>query len=143
MTKWRYVFTDKTELEIPDNCLSNEEIHKLVESHRSVVTNELIVQMICTKGDMRDKLDLPRYEYDLDRNIYGLIITNGDEFKSSDFCFMGEVCSTVDQTDEQAITAYYITLGKSPKGGDVVSVKYSKKTYIYTGHMWDIINFKF
>lgn len=62
---------------------------------------------------------------------------------SNDFYYMGEVCPTIDQTDEQAIAAYYKTLDKSPKGGDVVSMKYSKKTYIYTGRIWDEINFKF
>lgn len=44
--------------------------------------------------------------------------------------FIGVVTRTAGQTDEQAIAAFYTTLGKSPEKGDVVVISDNAKEYI-------------
>lgn len=68
--------------------------------------------------------------------------TNTDPPLMDHYQFIAEIWPTADQSDEEAISVYYESINKSPVPGDIVSIKNSKKCYVYTGCKWDIWNQK-
>ena len=126
-----YVYRGNVKVKFWENQTDKEAIDEYYKSiNKTPITGDIV-----TVNSNSDKAYV--YLNDWEEMKADPSSTNTDPPLMEHYQFIAEICPTADQTDEEAISVYYESINKSPISGDIVSIKNSKKKYVYTGYKWD------